>query len=65
MPTPPHRTPEMKARHVAHKHVRSQEDLDKLLRQFSRDRRARILERLRPHLEFEPAALPAFDSQAK
>jgi hypothetical protein len=50
----PHRTPEMKAQSAAKRHVRTPEDLDRLLRQFSSERRPAILERLRPHLGFDP-----------
>ncbi len=57
MPAPPVRTPEMKARRGAKEHARTQEDLNRLLRQFSPVHRAGLLERLRPHLEFEPEQL--------
>ena len=55
MPDHPHRTPEMKARRVARKHARTQEDLNRILSQFSPVHHAGLLARLRPHLEFEPA----------
>jgi hypothetical protein len=51
-----HRTPEMKAQRIAQDLVRSQADLDDLLRQFSPAHHAGIIERLKPHLEFEPKA---------
>jgi hypothetical protein len=59
----PHRTPEMKAQYAAQRHARTPEDLDRLLRQFSPERRPAILERLRPHLGFELDASAPTDNQ--
>jgi hypothetical protein len=47
----------MKAQYAARRHAPTQEHLDRMLRQFSRERRAAILDRLRPHLNFEPRPL--------
>lgn len=44
----------MKAQRAARLYAQDQAALDKLLRQFSPARRAQILERLRPHLTFNP-----------
>ena len=52
--TPPHRTPEMKAISAAGRHARTQDDLDTLLAQIAAPYRQTILERLKPHLSFEP-----------
>lgn len=49
-----HRTPEIKAQSMAHRYVKTQQQLDELLRQFSPVHHAGIIERLRPHLDFEP-----------
>ncbi|MGA3015934.1 MAG: hypothetical protein ABSF62_02360 [Bryobacteraceae bacterium] len=46
-------TPEIKARRVAAR-IRSQRHLDALLRQFTPAHHAGIIERLKPHLPFEP-----------
>jgi hypothetical protein len=46
-------TPELKAKRVAAK-ILSQGHLDELLRQFTRAHHAGIIERLKPHLTFEP-----------
>jgi hypothetical protein len=53
----------MKARYAAQRHARTPEDLDNLLRQFSAERRAAILDRLRPHLGFAPDASSPADHQ--
>jgi hypothetical protein len=53
----PHRTPEMKAQYAAKRHAHTPEELNRVLRQFSPERRPAILERLRPHLGFEPDSL--------
>jgi hypothetical protein len=55
--TTPHRTPEMKAKYAADEHVRSQKELDELLTQFLPEHRQTILDRLTPHLTFEPEPL--------
>jgi hypothetical protein len=54
----PHRTPAMKAQSAAKRHARTPEELDRLLRQFSPERRPAILERLRAHLSFDPDSAP-------
>jgi hypothetical protein len=55
--TPPHRTPEVIAKYAADEHARTQEDLNKLLSQFGQEYRQEIIDRLRPHLTFEPEPL--------
>lgn len=47
------RTPEMKAQQAAER-IHTQDHLDELLRQFSPVHHAGLIERLRPHLKFEP-----------
>lgn len=53
MPKPPHRTPEMKAKYAS-RFARTPAELEQLLQRVSSVHRAGILERLRPHLTFEP-----------
>jgi hypothetical protein len=55
--TPPHRTPEMIAKYAADTHARSQEELDTLLAQFGPAYAQSILDRIKPHLTFEPKPL--------
>jgi len=57
MITPPHRTPEMKAKYAADNFATNQKDLDTLLSQFDPAYRQEILDRLTPHLTFEPEPL--------
>jgi hypothetical protein len=49
---------EAKARRVAELYARDQAKLDKLLAQFGPAHKQAMLERLRPHLKFEPKPLP-------
>jgi hypothetical protein len=51
-----HRTPEMIAMGAAQS-IKHQGHLDELLSQFSPQHHAGIIERLKPHLEFEPNPL--------
>jgi hypothetical protein len=61
MITAPHRTDEMKAKYAADTYAKTQEELDVLLGQFAN--KHAILDRLRPHLQFEPLPLtPPEDS---
>jgi hypothetical protein len=62
--THPHRTHEMKAKYAADRFARSQEELDTLLSQFPLENRQRLLERLAPHLTFEPSPLKGLTSIA-
>jgi hypothetical protein len=48
-----------KARRIAELYARDQAELDKLLLQFGPAHKRALLERLRPHLKFEPKPLPA------
>jgi hypothetical protein len=65
MITPPHRTDEMKAKYAADRFARSQKDLNELLSQFPLENRQRILDRLTPHLTFEPVPLGGTTPQEK
>ena len=55
--THPHRTPEMRAKYAADEYARNQKELDTLLWQFHPAERQSILDRLKPHLTFEPLPL--------
>jgi len=46
-----------KAKRIADSYIKDQDSLDKILAQFSPAHRSHVLERLRPHLTFEPKPL--------
>lgn len=48
------RSHELIAKSAALRHVKDQKGLDYILRQFPARNRQRILDRLKPHLSFEP-----------
>jgi len=56
----------MKAKYAADRYAKSQEELDELLSQFPRESRQGLLDRLTPHLTFEPGPLKGWtDPEAK
>lgn len=51
-----HRSPDHKAKRAAKTFLKTQRELDELLRQFSPVHHAGLLDRLKPHLSFTPKA---------